>query len=46
MIYFPAFRSDRIDFYTVCRIVDGIGYDAFNEAHRVITDDFGGVVFI
>lgn len=30
----------------VCRVDNGIGYDAFNDEYSVVTDDFGNVVFV
>ena len=30
----------------VCRVNDGIGYDAFDNKYCTITDDFGNIVFV
>ena len=30
----------------VCRVVDGVGYDAFDGIWQIVTDDYGDVVFV
>lgn len=39
-------RSVQATRMCVCDVRGGRGYDAFNTEYRVITDDFGNIVFV
>ena len=30
----------------VCQVLNGVGYDAFGNKYKVISDDFGNQVFV
>ena len=39
-------KTRRATAMCTCRVIDGIGIDAFGEEWRVVTDDFGNIVFV
>lgn len=39
-------KTKRSTVMCVCYVKNGEGYDAFGEVWRVITDDFGNIVFV
>lgn len=30
----------------VCRVINGIGFDAFDNKYRAVVDDYGYIVFV
>ncbi len=42
-----TFSNDaRSNTLCVCRVINGMGYDAFDNVYDIVTDDFGSVVFV
>jgi hypothetical protein len=39
-------NNARANALCVCRVLNGVGFDAFDKQYDVITDDYGNIVFI